>query len=330
MNSRTDSTGSLSLTSDHPNFFGISLETLRIDSVTDFDLYLPSHGRPPVLYRQAQLPFSDEVRQRLVSARVKRLLVSRNQKEAYQLYVERNLGLILADETLPLDTRSGLLYEASTHVIRQVIADPRAGDLLQRSSNIVENTVTFLYSNPHAFRSLMRVMSFDYYTYTHSVNVFVFSMALAQHLPFEESELRKFGYGALLHDIGKSQIDPAIVNCKGKLDAEQWEQMRRHPGLGHVILIEQGVTNEIILDVTLHHHEKLTGNGYPDGLPPEQITPWVRVSTICDIFDALTTRRSYKPAMNSFPGLRLMRDEMSKEIDQDFFRVFVSLLGATG
>ena len=84
--------------------------------------------------------------------------------------------------------------------------------------------------------------------------------------------------------------------------------------------------SEVVLDVTRHHHEKLNGKGYPDGLAGDEISHWARISTIADIFDALTTRRSYKNALDSFPSLQLMNEHMKEEIDMDFFRCCVDLM----
>lgn len=308
-------------------FFSIPLETLRIDVVTDFDLYLDVPDRAPVLYRQASMAFTEEVCRRLRSARADHLLVLRSQRDAYDRYVEGHLSEILKDERIPLDDRSGMLYASSRFVMEQAMRDPRSGNLLGRAHQLVEHSAGFLRGHRTALRSLMRLTSYDYYTYTHSVNVFLFSLALAQRLGHGEEAVREFGLGALLHDIGKSRIDIGIVNCRGKLNDAQWQEMRKHPEYGHTILKEMGVTSEVVLDVTRHHHEKLAGNGYPDRLKGQEVSHWSRLLTVCDIFDALTTRRSYKDAMHSFPGLKLMRDEMAGEIDMEIFRVFVAMLG---
>lgn len=197
-----------------------------------------------------------------------------------------------------------------------------------RSRNVVSATTKFLTAEQTAFQHLLPLVSYDYYTYTHSVNVFVFSMSLAQRVGFTDQKLlEEFGEGALLHDIGKSQIDPAIVNCRGKLDNEQWKQMRKHPVYGYELLSDHNKLGELALRIVRHHHEKIQGGGYPDDLLGKKIPPLVRISTIADIFDALTTRRSYKPALESYKALRLMRDEMSKDIDQEYFKVFVEMMG---
>jgi HD-GYP domain-containing protein (c-di-GMP phosphodiesterase class II) len=296
-------------------YLSIRLASLRVDSVTDFDIYLNvGAGLEPVLYRERNLPFTVEAQSRLLENGVEQLFVDKRQEKEYRRYVEQNLAAIVADPKVEAPVKSEMLYYSARGLMEDVMADPRAGEMIPRSRTFVANTCEFLLSERRAFHHLLRVTSYDYYTYTHSVNVFVFSVALAQRAGFTKpDELKRF--------------DPEIVNCRGRLDAAQWEEMRKHPVYGYDILREQGVTNPIVLDVVRHHHEKLRGGGYPDGLKGDEIPVFTRISTIADIFDALTTRRSYKPAMNSFPALTLMSKEMSLDLDPDLFRTFVSMMG---
>ena len=81
------------------------------------------------------------------------------------------------------------------------------------------------------------------------------------------------------------------------------------------------------MDVVHHHHEKLDGSGYPEGLSGEELSPFARICTITDIFDALTTRRAYKDSLGSFPALRLMQEEFGAKLDKGLFRVFVEMMG---
>jgi HD-GYP domain-containing protein (c-di-GMP phosphodiesterase class II) len=310
-------------------FLTIPLHTLRLGTTTDFEMYLPGPpGKPPVLYRGRSLPFHEEDMERLSAHRVENVLVPLSDSGAYRLYVESNLGQILSDTAVPLEERCTVLYSSAQSLVKSVLEDPRSGTILERSGAVVGHMVGFLYREKRSFHHLMRLTSFDYYTYTHSVNVFVFSTGLAQRLGYPEAEVQEFGQGGLLHDLGKSQIDPEIVNFKGKLSDEQFRIMKQHPGFGHQLLLEQGEVSQVILDVTRHHHEKLNGRGYPDGLAAAEISRWARIATIADIFDALSTRRSYKSAMNSFESLRLMKDLMAEEIDMKYFRAFVELMSA--
>lgn len=305
----------------------IPVTTLWMDEVLEFALYLPgANGGAPVLYRAKDTPFSDDARMRLREAGQDSLLILSSDRSSYSRYLERNLGQIVLDASLPLEERSATLYYTSKELMFDLMTDPRSGDIMNRSANVVDHTVSLLFNESQSFRHLISITSSDYYTYTHSVNVFVFSTALAQRLGHDASELREFGQGALLHDIGKSLVPNDVLNAKGKLTEAQWAEMRLHPVHGWNILREQGVESEMVLDVTRHHHEKLNGKGYPDGLAGDEISHWARITTIADIFDALTTRRSYKEALNSFPSLQLMREHMADELDPDCFRCFVELM----
>jgi putative nucleotidyltransferase with HDIG domain len=313
------------------NFFPIRVASLRIDTVADFDLFIQSQpGQPLVLYREKNLPFTDDHKRRLKENAVTQLYVSGNQAAQYRRYVETNLKSILADDEIPLPERSEVLYTSAIQVARDVLAEPRAGDMLPRSKQMVENTVWFLFNQAKAFQNLLKVTSFDYYTYTHSVNVLVFSIGLARQMGYKDTSVFDFGHGALLHDIGKCMIDPAILNFPGKLSPEQWEQIKLHPVYGYNILTEQGVRDDVLLDVTRHHHEKLTGTGYPDGLKGLEISVFARISAVADTFDALTTRRVYKDALASFEALKLMKTEMAAELDAGVFQNFVGMLGHPG
>lgn len=312
-------------------FFPIRISSLRVDTVTDFDLYIRQHGGEfPILYRKRDLPFDEGVRERLRANRVEQLYVSDTQDKEYRQYVERNLQGILDDPHIDMSERSAVLYSCSMEVVKEILEDPRAGDVVARSENLVANAASFLFTKTGSFEQLLKVTSFDYYTYTHCVNVFVFSISLAKKMGYSEEKALRLGNGALLHDIGKCTIDPEIVNSRNKLTPEQWEQMKKHPAAGCELLQLHGVSDEIQLDVVRHHHEKLSGKGYPDALGPNDISPEARISAIADIFDALTTKRSYKTAIGSFPALRLMKDEMSSDLDAEIFRVFVSMMGNPG
>lgn len=312
-------------------YLTLSVEALRCNEIVEFDVYIqPRADAPPVLYRERHLVMTHEALARLRDAKVTRVFVPRSQRGPLRGYLEENLAVILSDPTVPLDEKSSLLYLSAQETVRDILENPFAGETLSRSRNIVGHAMNFLFEEVQAFASILRITSYDYYTYTHSVNVMVYSVALARHVALgDDAFCTRFGEATLLHDIGKSRVPSEITNAPGKLTKEQWEEMRKHPVFGKDILEELGVRDSMILDVALHHHEKLSGKGYPHGLWGDEIRDPVRVSTVADIFDALTTRRSYKEAMTTFEALRLMKEEMSHELDPKFFQAFVEMMGST-
>ena len=322
--------GEVGNTDQKQDFFPIKISSLFLNTVTEFDIYLlPGPRRPMVLYREKNLEFTEEIKTRLLESAVTHVYVHVDQGSNYQHYVESNLKDILKDPDLKTTDKSDILYSTSVGLVKDLIADPRSGDIIKRCERLVDCAVSFMFNTSNAFASLLKVTSFDYYTYTHCVNVFVFSVALAKHMGFPESSVLQIGTGALLHDVGKADLDPAIINCRGKLNDDQWYQMKRHPVYGHSILKKQGVRDHITLSITHYHHEKLDGTGYPEGLREGDLPSFIRLCTIVDIFDALTTRRSYKDALQSFNALKLMQTEMPSSIDPAIFRKFVELMGAS-
>ncbi len=311
-----------------PGYFPISIKMLRSNTRTDFDLYLPMRGASePVLFHKANTPFTEEARRSFIEREGRVLLIQEAALDDYRRYIEENLKDILRDQTLPVRDRAGILYDSARCAMRDMLSNPNMNEVVQRGGDLVQNMIAFQQREVWSFRCLLHVASFDYSVYTHSLNVSTFSLATALRLGFNEDELRDIALGALLHDIGKAKINQTILNFPGRLNKAQWEEIKRHPVLGYEELQQENCCNPIALDIVRHHHEKLDGSGYPDALGSHDIPLWVRISTIADVFDALTTKRVYKNAVSSFPALTIMHQEMEPQLDRDVFTLFVRIMG---
>jgi putative two-component system response regulator len=137
----------------------------------------------------------------------------------------------------------------------------------------------------------------DTETQGHSLRVVRYTLRLARLLDIRDPEqLKIYEYGALLHDIGKIGIPDAILRKPGKLTAEEWEIMKRHPQIGYDILRKIKFLDEAA-QIVLHHHEHYTGKGYPDGLSGEAIPLGARIFNVADTLDAMTSNRPYRKAL---------------------------------
>ncbi|MDI6601993.1 MAG: HD domain-containing protein [Thermoanaerobacteraceae bacterium] len=141
---------------------------------------------------------------------------------------------------------------------------------------------------------LNRLQKKDFYTYYHSLDVCLYSLAVGKNIEMDDKELRDLGRGALLHDVGKCEVPDDILLKPGKLTDEEFELIKRHTNKGYEILLKTGVYNDSVARIALEHHEKWDGSGYPLGIRDEQISFWARIVTIADIYDALTSDRVYK------------------------------------
>jgi HD-GYP domain-containing protein (c-di-GMP phosphodiesterase class II) len=130
-----------------------------------------------------------------------------------------------------------------------------------------------------------------------------------------------------MHDVGKTMISTDILNKKGKLTKEELDKVKKHPQLGVEILKESRIDSKNEQIITLQHHENCDGSGYPHGLMKREIQHSGKVSRIIDVYDALTTDRSYAKAVRPFAALALMKKEMSNCFDKEIFLDFIRFLG---
>ncbi len=308
------------------SFLPIYLESLVIDSVLSFDLFIKL-GREMVLYRSKQLAFTDNSRRKLLDNRVEKLYVPFTAKHEYQKYIESNLGKIIQDPFIQEEKKAGIIYEASKALVKDVLANPSLGENIQRSKDMVANQVSYILKGREAFLNLMRITSFDYYTYTHSVNVCTFSIALADQLGIKnEANLKDLGLGALLHDIGKSKVSERILNKRAPLNRAEFEIVKKHPEWGIDAVKDNSLISEDARYPIIQHHERIDGSGYPNGVLGKHIHDFGRIIAVCDVFDALTTRRIYQDAMETFAAFRIMYDNRH-EFDEKILKEFTALMG---
>ncbi|MBI2423958.1 MAG: HD domain-containing protein [Candidatus Hydrogenedentes bacterium] len=310
-------------------FFPIQLASLRIDSVPRFSLYFrPSIDQPFVLYCEKNVTFGQAALDRLRENRVRQLFIRDEERSAYSRYLAEHLYQILDDKHLTVRDKSVILYDSAQAVVEDVLGNPSSREHIEHGKKIVGHTVDFMSRDDFLLEHLLRTISCDYYLYTHSVNVVAYSVALAMEAGHrDKATLREIANGALLHDVGKSALDPELVNKRDSLNADEWRQVQEHAKKGLVLVQKSGSLGEIALDIINHHHEKLDGTGYPDHLEGDQISVFVRMVTIADVFDALTTDRHHQKARNTFDALKIMNGEMRHELDPRLLRLFVTMMG---
>lgn len=307
----------------------IRVASLLTGTIPDFDLYLPAGpDQAPVLYRESNLPVTEDVLRRLEANRVDTLYVDFRQRAAYRRYLEGNIRTILADEALPVEEKSEILYTSLQGMVADVMEDPASKGSVRRTREIVVSSLHFLRGERRAFASLVRTAALDYTIYTHSVNVMVYSLALATRVRLGDHALiQQFGIGALLHDIGLSQLDPAVVQARDRLTPDQRELYTLHPLLGWRLLQDQGGVGQVGLEAVRNHHERLDGTGYPDAKRGSQVSEPARIAAIADTFDQLTTYSADRDALNSFAALKAMDTEIAAGLDREMLHAFIELMG---
>jgi putative two-component system response regulator len=157
----------------------------------------------------------------------------------------------------------------------------------------------------------------DGYTQGHIERVSNLSVCIGRRMGLTESEIEALKLGGALHDIGKIAVPDQILNKPGPLSPEEWEIMKKHTDIGFRICLPLKENLGMALSVVRHHHEKLDGSGYPDGLTADQIPMVARIMAVVDIYDALITDRPYRRGMSQADAMRILEDEGQKgKLDQ--------------
>jgi len=312
---------------DPSEFFAVPTTMLLPDMSGSFGVYIRQE-KGFVLYAHEGEQFTPRHRLQLRAHGVEHIYVHKAQHPLYREHRELYLGTILSDETIPLPERARLFYATSTEIVQEVFERKLPRSLkratFDRILALVTEGISFL-TLENSLKTVASLVAHDYHTYSHSLHVFVYSQAILQSYGFDEESLVQFGLGAMLHDIGKTYVNPDILAKPGTLSPDERTEVNRHPvfGVGACTLMP---LSQDAINCILFHHEKLDGSGYPCGLTAGEIPLPVRAITIADIYDALTSNRPYAPAMNAFQVLRLMMNEMRDQIDLDIFKRFVMIL----
>lgn len=194
---------------------------------------------------------------------------------------------------------------------------------------LADQVTRTMQSNPLVLLNITRLKSKDEGTFLHSIAVSALMTRLAQHIRLDDAAVQLIGMAGLLHDIGKTQIPDAVLNKNGKLTEEERDLIRKHPEFGHEILLRHPDIPKTILEVCRHHHERLDGKGYPDGLPASAIGLHVRICTICDVYDAITSVRPYKKPWTHADAVQFMMAQQGafdRELLHEFFSCMESLV----
>ena len=192
---------------------------------------------------------------------------------------------------------------------------------------LVDEIADSVARNPGALISLARLKTVDSYTYMHSVAVCAMMVALAKQLGMSEVDVRLAGLAGLMHDLGKALMPMEVLNKPGKLTDAEFKIIKSHPVEGHKLLLTGDHVDEVVLDVCLHHHEKMDGSGYPQGLIGDAISTFAKMGAVCDVYDAITSNRPYKVGWDPAESLRKMAEWANGHFDPVVFQAFVKTMG---
>lgn len=193
---------------------------------------------------------------------------------------------------------------------------------------VVQSLSMAIHRDEHVLLPLLELKRFDQYTTTHSCNVAMLSIGLAEQLGLSGNDARAIGTAALLHDIGKVRVPPEVLVKPGKLTDAEFALMRAHPVDGARILGERSRGHALAATVAYEHHIWENGQGgYPLSRWPHPCHYASRLVHVCDLYDALSTNRPYRDAWPRAKTIGMLQGQAGVETDKEMVRAFVELLG---
>jgi putative nucleotidyltransferase with HDIG domain len=213
--------------------------------------------------------------------------------------------------------------------LKSIFIHVKMGKLLKTKEvkNIVKTYVNNYFKKPDLVINIARLKDYDEYTFMHSLNVCVLSIALGSRVGLDADNLNILGLGGLLHDIGKMKLSESLINKKGSYNAEEYNAVKKHPIYGYEILKENPEIPMGTLMAVLQHHENVDGSGYPLGLKDMKISKYAKIVSIVNAYDTLTNDTPYSSAVIPPKALNEILNNMGTQFDKLYVRFFIEILG---
>lgn len=225
--------------------------------------------------------------------------------------------------------RAAYTYGKTSDLVRSFMEDVQLGKAINAAvaKKVVAECVNSVIHTPDALLWMTQLKHRDMYTAQHSMNVCILSIALGKHLNLAETELNNLGLCGMMHDMGKMKVPLEILNKPEKLEPKELKIMQSHSEWGGKLLIASKDMYAGAIDVARSHHERLDGKGYPNGLNDAQITPYSRIVTIVDMYDAISSDRVYQKGRSHLEAIKIMTDMCGTQLDTRLTYSFIECMG---
>ena len=293
----------------------------------------------PLLYSEAGIIQSEEQIARIKKEGYRQVFIQ-IKEENNGLTDEQRLDQLISErEHVPLTKKRApfaqamkttqVTYESAMSCAMRIVNDAKLGRKMDYQSAVetAGAIVDCAIRNPDTLICLSKLSEFDDYTYTHSINVAAIAVVFGEYIGMTKEELIDLGMAGMMHDLGKTSVAQTIVNKPGKLTAEEFDEMRKHPAYGFVLLKNNKDIPQKVLEAIRLHHEKYNGSGYPHGLTRKEIPAFARIICLADIYDALTSNRCYRHALLPNKALGIMYGMREQEFDPLEIQLFIKCLG---
>jgi putative nucleotidyltransferase with HDIG domain len=301
------------------------VERLIDNSVTDFDLFA-GIGHHFILYSGHGYKWMRSELSGLLNQGYTHLWIRPEDFGKAAVY-EKMAKLPMLNKTLKPEDRLQHIQDIGATFTRYLYEGDITETSVHKAEEIATSLVECIQEDQGCVRGITGLAQHDMYTYLHSIRVAAYATAIAHQMGVTDTEsLKMIALGGIFHDVGKSNVSLSIINKSGPLLEAEWLIMKSHPTEGHK-KIADSCLHHVSREIVLHHHERLNGSGYPHALLQESLLPEVQMATLADVFDALTSSRSYQNKRNRFEALDFIKHRLLRtDISVDAFKALVACL----
>jgi putative nucleotidyltransferase with HDIG domain len=306
-------------------FTRFSIERLIDNSVTDFDLFLDVKSHL-ILYSGKGYKWSKAELESLINQGHLFFWMKSEDHERAFLY-EKMSQLPTVSKQLAPHERLQSIQDIGAAFTRYLYEGEITESVSRKAEELADSIVDCIEEDRGCISSITGLANHDMYTYLHSVRVSAYATAIAAQMGLSRrDDLRNIALGAIFHDVGKSAVPITIINKSGPLLHHEWEKMKSHPIEG-LKKIENTILNHVSREIVLHHHERLNGSGYPDALTEDSLLQEVQIAALADIYDALTSSRSYQNKRTRFEALDFIKSKLLKsDVSTESFKALIECL----
>ena len=225
--------------------------------------------------------------------------------------------------------RLAALYQEAIGVVRGIFLGIDDGGIpdIQPMLSVVHSLALDALGDPAALLGLTLSKDYDNYSFHHSVNVGILGMALSAAMGQPLADVEETGIAGFLHDVGKAKIDQGIVTKPGKLTEEEYDEMKRHPEYGAMIIRQMEGVHARVAEGVLGHHIRFDREGYPEWAKERSFGVMSGIVAVADCYDATTTLRAYQPQMQPMQAIEEIRSQRGTSLDGEIVERFLTLAG---
>lgn len=273
-----------------------------------FDIHMEDNRGKLVLWGRKGMTITAELKQTIDRGN-RVFMISGLELESYLDYALENMQKMVRDPSVPTRIKTSVISDVGQKIFDKIEAESFHTTVAEYTRSFTQSVVRLILTTPAAYHDLLTLATQQSYLFDHAINTCTFCIVTGRHIVGEdELLLYQVGLGGLLMNLGMISVPAEIQQKNGPLSDAEWAEVKKHPMAGYQMLLLQGMPQRT-MEMARWHHERMDGSGYPDGLRGEQIPEHVQIAAVCDVYDALTSIRSYRKQLNPLKAIQeLMRE----------------------